>query len=572
MDTRGWVALAVLAVSSGAVACSSSDSGAADAGADGARVDLSRSDAAEADGTPDDGNTPGDDSAAGDGGASEAGTDQGSNLDGWTPPPGPHLATVTLPACGSAASPPTGVWHIRSVADWAKVNDAALTTFCVHAGDYTAAGDIRLTASGTTQTPRVIRFFEAPPKSTPPWRRPVAERALVARLELDGASHWVIERLAIGATTKRTNLLRLGAGATFNVVHRCLLQTGGGGGGQISIGGDDNVVQASVLRETIVSAGDDNHCIKVSGGAKRTRIVQNEIYDCAGDGIQIGSAPLPVASYEGTVIAGNDIYCEKLCGKGENGVDLKGAGGSGEANWLRIVDNRIWGRMAGGGSSSGATNQGLIDVSAELQQKGHVLVRGNVLFENDYAIKPEKGQPSDPGRSHHWSIIGNLIFDIGERAIDLGHNSPSAEIYYNTIVELAAGKRWYSDYQSSTGGDVRCNLLVDARGSKSEAAQVVFSHNALVGQTDPIGTDNLVSTRPAAGLRDYCFVIKQLTAPQLRCIPAALPTKSSTVASGCPKDVGQRKGVGLDDGSPSRFVGPDGKALGGAAMGALRPN
>ncbi len=229
----------------------------------------------------------------------------------------------------------------------------------------------------------------------------------------------------------------------------------------------------------------------------------------------------------------------------------------------------MWGKMAGGGSSSGATNQALVDVSAELQHKSYVLVRGNILFDSDYAIKPEKGSPADPGRSDHWSVVGNLIANMGQSAIMLGHNTPKMEIYFNTIIKLGAGKAWYQDYASSTGTDVRCNVLVDAGKAQTAASGVVFSHNAVVGSTTAVGSNNVTVSLAAAKLGSYCFTTRRLTKPTKTCIQDALPGPGSPLLKGCDPALGSRTDTGVDNALPP-YSGIDDKKLASPALGALR--
>ena len=491
------------------------------------------------------------DTASGDVGSLDGGSLDGGSRDGGPVvknPDGTYAKKITLPDCGTKEAPPVGVLHITAAADFDELDDAQFDTFCVHSGDYSSAGELKISSAGTASEKRTLRYFDAAQAAAVPHPVGLAQgaRAVLQGLSFEsGAAHWQVVGLSL--THSDGNLITFEDGAHNNLVDRMLLEGAGGGSGQVQVIGDDNTVQNSVLRKTAVVSGSDVHCIKIRHGAKGTRVVDSEIYDCAGDGIQVGGDD-PSDVFSGTVIAGNDIYCEAYCGMGENGIDLKGAGASGEGNWLQIDDNRMWGKWAGGGTSSTSLTQALVDVSAEDANKSYVSVRANVLFDAYVGIKPSKGSPSDPGRSDHWSIVGNVIYDIVNGAIDIGENSPFAEVHHNTIIKSDA---WFNDDgDSSEGADIRCNLVIDAVEAVSSASGTTFAYNAFYGTSVATGSNALAGTLAESQTTDLCVEIKRLTGPQTRCIPNARPQAGSPVIGACDPSIGSAANAGLTDIAP----------------------
>jgi Right handed beta helix region len=121
-------------------------------------------------------------------------------------------------------------------------------------------------------------------------------------------------------------------------------------------GAQDVTVQNSIFRDTIPEPHHDRHCIFVGTGSHRLKILNNIIYDCAGDGLQIapgGTGP------RDTVIADNHLYLSpkliqpdgRACA--ENGFDFKGG------SRVLVKNNVLYGfrptdRTCGGSGSQGS--------------------------------------------------------------------------------------------------------------------------------------------------------------------------------------------------------------------------
>jgi len=97
---------------------------------------------------------------------------------------------------------------IDEVSDWQAVNDPDYRIFYVHPGDYREAGRITLTASGKEGRPRwlIYRDPENPKDTTThPYHMDKDRQVLIDHLELDGASHWVVDRLRWHRMTRVVN-------------------------------------------------------------------------------------------------------------------------------------------------------------------------------------------------------------------------------------------------------------------------------------------------------------------------------------------------------------------------------
>ena len=132
-----------------------------------------------------------------------------------------------------------------------------------------------------------------------------------------------------------------------NVISGIELIGGGGGGGALNMEGNGNVFQNGIIRDTVrySGAGGDSHCVKVSSkDAQNNRIVNNEIFNCKGDNIQVGSGG---ANNSGTVIAGNTLY-----NHAEQAIDFKGFATNDNPIIVTGNDLSLGTRQPGGGASA----------------------------------------------------------------------------------------------------------------------------------------------------------------------------------------------------------------------------
>jgi len=212
--------------------------------------------------------------------------------------------------------------------------------------------------------------------------------------------------------------------------------------------------------------------------------VNNEIYNCQGDGV-IVTTP----SALGNIIENNDIYIttayysdgsgnltpsgEYACA--ENAIDLKGGGTSG--NPLIVLQNRAWGfRWTDGNCADGSGGDAIIFHGTG---NAYGIIQNNIMLDGTTAITAPNPDPS------RYSLIGNMIYDMThspyappQYAIRISSYATTSEVYFNTIIQatnaLAAG--------TSGGHDLRCNVIISSGVSAGSASQ--YEYNVYYGTPD----------------------------------------------------------------------------------------
>jgi hypothetical protein len=467
----------------------------------------------------------------------------------------PYEVDVSLPACDSGNSQ---VQFISTATDWSTINSSTKSIFCVQPGDYTSVGNIILSASGTSSAKRYIRYYNPsnPTDNTHPVNMSSSDRATIRKLTFQGADFVVVDRLHV----KEPDQVRIGLvsfhgsfTSTDNVVNRLLAEGGGNGGGQINFNGasgsDRNTLQLSVVRNTIISTEADNHCVLLTANAKGIKVVSNELYNCAGDVLQIHPG-----LYEGTIIANNDMYNDSsFVQNTENGIDLKGGGSAGAGNLVTIEGNRFF-SLGGSGGTGGSI--GAVDFSNDIGEKAYILFKNNIFFDNPLPWTTNTG--GGVGSAHHLSIVGNLIYNAGTAAIEPIKNTNSIEIYYNTIIDVASGGLWLRGTSISPASqDVMCNVVIDGGGYSIPSSGTTADYNAYYntsGQLMLPGTNNVSgSTAAASNNTSYTFQYKLLTGAQNYTIPNAVTSASSPHKNMCAgASVGSHSGMGIDNATYSQ--------------------
>jgi hypothetical protein len=491
--------------------------------------------------------TDGDTSGDGD----TTGNDDGDgDPDGEPAIPGYDLPVV-LPAC-STSDPE--VRMIQSGADWATVNDPSARVFCVHPGNYTAQGQITLSADGTASAQRYLRYYDPGGLSAGhPVSQAEAERAIVRGLRFTGATHWIVDGLTFRETT-RTTLVTFDASSRDNVLNRVLIEGGGNGGGQLQFGSSSyNTLQNSVLRRTARSPGNDCHCV-VLGGSTGISIVANEIYDCAGDSVQIHPE-----GGEGSLIADNDLYitpalysdCDGnldpsgACACAEGALDIKGvlfdvATSAPEAKWVEILDNRMWGFRQTDVACGGSGSPGEAVVIHTTDASDFVLMRGNMVFDAGQGLVLS-------AETDRISVIGNVFYkQLSGRAITC-YEGDNHELYFNTFIDSAI----YATIGSSAARtDFQCNVVITgSEPGGALAADAVADYNAYYDAVAIEDGEHDLGFATAAEARneDLCFTIKRWTDPSEYCVPNGHTTSESPHLGLCSSGIGARTDIGVDD-------------------------
>ena len=230
-----------------------------------------------------------------------------------------------------------------------------------------------------------------------------------------------------------------------------------------------SVLQSSVIRQHVLanSATVDNCVLLLTGNdntdpefqdLRGVKILQNEIYDCSADGIQLadgknGNIGSTRQGHRGLIIDGNEIYLTPAayvrCGGGalsrtgecacaENAVDIKegvdpDVGNPTNAQRTRVSNNIFYGfRKTDSGNSLCARNSSHgYAVTIHERKSDFIDVHGNIFFDLDDGLHLE--EDADNNR-----IIGNLFYDIA--------NSPQSN---RGVVELNGANDSMSSFEAN---------------------------------------------------------------------------------------------------------------------------
>ncbi len=439
-----------------------------------------------------------------------------------------------MPAC-DASNPE--VTFIRQDSDWSRVNEPGLRIFCVHPGDYSAAGVIRLERSGTAARPRVIRRVDA---GLHPLKLRASARVTLQALTLRGAEHWVVDGLFIRGGERVGLWLK---DASRNVLNRLVVQEAEWEQVRFEGASHGNVLQDSVVRRSKIVYGGDRVCVLfVDPGPghhqQGNRLVQNEIYDCT-DGIQLYSRPefLPGGRFRDLVIDENDIYLSKArrtdcrgklqwdgpCSCGEEGIDIK-LGGSGDLAQERVTisNNRIWGWLetdqgpkgdwedACGASGSWG---GLVVVG---MHGSHVVVKDNFLEEGPRGV-------TVAGSARNTRVIGNHLHRIdrarSQQSIATIVAGRDSEVLNNTVVDSGS---WINAQDSADGTVARCNSVVSSKGQigwGGSNSLIDFNTYHASKPSIALGAHDSVHADTSRADSGTCYLRKRWTKPEVVCVP-----------------------------------------------------
>ena len=429
------------------------------------------------------------------------------------------VATLTAAACAQTITTADSEATIES-----KLNTGS-SPICVTNGDYTAKGQIDITASGTSGAYRVMRYFRASDNDDEPWNQSGANQAIFKRIMISG-SFWIIHRITInrndGAASESLS------GSADNILSRVLMQNSTGW--HFAMKGARITVQNSVIRKTgdNFNAGSDEHCLSYSVGTIDSHVVNNEIYDCTGDGMQAQNG----AGAVGMVVENNDFYVSpdyysdgngNLTPSGteacaENALDIKRPGAI-ATNPAKIIHNRFWGfkrtdSLCGGTGSAGEA----IIVHGDLTgASDYVLVQNNIFMDSPRALG------MDAEDAANVSFIGNIGYNMRQTGSGTGaffsmSDATNSEFYLNSLV--IAEDAW--GYVNGSNNDIRCNVIIDSppHGSGPRSGvQVDFNVYYGVSGTkiDTKKIDKTLNTRANSTAYTKGDIIRTSTNPTTAC-------------------------------------------------------
>jgi hypothetical protein len=498
---------------------------------------------------------------------------------------------------GSAANPNAeDEYIIRDNEGWQQVNSPAYRKFFVCPGNYINAGTIEVTRSGGADAPRYIVWWtdsaydadvtavqmndDVSNSSTLPWRSGrlgPADVAMVRNIELNGASHIIIDRLVIDVSISNHGV-DVANGSTDVILNRILIEADGlpdndnssGYGVQFRGNAHRGVLQNSVIRNCSKEVNQDHYGVYIRAHADDVHLVNNEIYNCT-QAYQIGDT---AATGEGFVVENNDLYwspdnymdCGRANGvqKGQKFSDVANPNGScacgespgGGHKWgsnnpeapARIIGNRVWGgreqgwayhpesdrvrRECGG---SGAYPGNLFNVSnfARYLEFGR-----NIMFDAEMGFK--SSGPTDNEVVLDISYHSNLLFDIRDFA-EAGHGGDQAaraiwdirgekhNYYLNTIVSDVP----YLVTDDDNAFD--CNVIIGSAKITSTGGGPA-EKNVYVKGAEPHPSDANPVEMADSSSNDFgthCFFRKLQTAPERVCVEQVVPNRGSVLDGVC---------------------------------------
>jgi hypothetical protein len=371
-----------------------------------------------------------------------------------------ELVAANFPARPDCKGPRTLV--IASNADWKRINDSQFDVFCVRPGDYSSSGGIVIRQSGSAATPKWLLLNDpaTPKDETHPVKLPPEQRATLKELNMDGAKHWVVDRIAINSSVDSNQITNGAENVTWN---RLLVEKVSMAAAVVlSLGVRNITVQNSVVRNMVPKPGVDLGCIYHERDTD-TKILNNELYNCASNGIQLGGA-----GSTGTIVVENNdvyltsrLYCNAESGildpsgieaANEDGYVLKGPA-SGATVFIR--NNRFWG-FRHSASRCGTTS----DVPAS----GVNLGSGNTVVSNVH-------------------VQSNIFDDIQDWGVYVSNRVEDFTISNNIMLS---------------------GVRVPIQNLYAHRFDIFGNRNILRSVTNP-----------------FCYERKQWTGPELRCVPSA---------------------------------------------------
>ncbi|MCB1756397.1 MAG: hypothetical protein KDJ38_12800 [Gammaproteobacteria bacterium] len=451
-----------------------------------------------------------------------------------------YLKAFKAPGC-DPANPE--VLFISDATGWQQINSLDYRIFCVKPGRYNDLGTIRLSASGSETSPRVI-LLDSTQSTEHPAALAEREQAILESLSFDNASHWIVSRLSILDTPSDSTAVVFNSGSSFNTLDQMRIERFYYGL-DIHNRANANTIQLSLVGNINVRRGSDTVCIGLLGYRSQpesieivnTRIINNEIYNC-NDGIQTIINPdiRYSVDFSGLIIDANDIYLTPAmytdcaggrnptgnCACAENAIDLK-AGTDNTNSPVRITNNRLWGMrktdvQCGGSGSWGAALVGSFNTR-------NALIADNVIFDSARGISFSTG-PSD------LTVSGNLIHGINSTrdneglALSTTADTRRLSFLRNTIVDAGS---WL--VLQASDSQVECNVLID-----SGAARGVVRSGTVVDRNSYFNTpewssssnENVVyGLASDSASEELCFTVKRISNPENVCLAYGQSTDAS---------------------------------------------
>ena len=456
---------------------------------------------------------------------------------------------------------------VDEASDFSSINSSSIRVFCVEPGDYTT--DLDITQSGTASSKRYIRYYNSEETSeVHPANMDAADRAIIDghMYFLSGVEHWIVDRISFDKAI--SSPIRMQPSAGNNIwLNRLLVENNWSN--HIAPGGDFNVVQDSVLRNSAGQVGFDDIAIFHYG--EDFKVVGNEIYNIRGDAIQVSNAA------EGGVIAYNELYITDAvytdclgnidtggnCMCAENALDIKGGAGVSETfpftdPVLVVAHNKMHGFNRNDDDTSGnmcGTGAGSVGVAVIIHggvvQDGSdtgkgVIFRDNIITSGDNNIESAGIIGANPV-SESYSFINNLIYDIDYALSMPASKTELHEWYYNTFLDILTS--WHIG--GGKNADFLCNVVINSPddGVGAQGTGDLYDYNTYYNSDDTDTTntnDEDYNTAAEAKNNSFTWIKHQITNPTPVTVSNAVTNSRSPHADIC-SGVSETASRGVDN-------------------------
>lgn len=450
------------------------------------------------------------------------------------------------------------------------VNLPDVHIFCFRPGNYPT---LYLNTSGTPNQARFIVPVTEQAVIARPWEQPADELVTFSGLSIE-AKHWIVAGVRFASDD--SSAVDFFVGAEQNRLDTVLVEgiseanPAGYGGSLIKFneGSRNNTLQYSVVRRSPRSPFTDFHCIVVRDSQFNT-ISYNEIYDCAGDGIQLLWLPQFDAELSwdnrGNEITHNEIYvspdyyvnCESglpdpagRCACAENGLDIKltSIEPVPESEQVNIAHNTFSGFRQTAPTCGGTGDLAAPAVLLHHQFTQQVILQSNLIFRSSAGIQLfDRGS----GGPDNIEIFNNILVDIQADAAIKLVSGREHHITYNTItlnINNDTPRRSIHLLKSVESATISHNLIFSAqrryRGlfepNNHNPANFTINNNAYVRNASPIegisaANDYQFEAEPLTNFLPHCFTQHQHTNPTELCLPYVIPNlTASTLDLGLP--------------------------------------
>ena len=455
----------------------------------------------------------------------------------------PYEEKITLPTYDESNSE---MMIISKNSDWSHINDAGKKYFFVEPGDYSGAGFVKLTASGTADSKRYIVLHNG--NNTHPGKLDRSELAKVGFI-FNNCDYWVIDRMAYWDSHAVYNPIQI-KNSDNNIINRYYMHDVGNGI-YIYPGSDNNTVQNCRIERDDISIYFDRAAIGLYNNRenniaiKNTKILNNEIKNFV-DGVQtirVNEMNTPNNNYEGTIIDYNQIYIDSTIytdGKGnhdphgdfayaENALDLK-VGSDNPDNPMVITNNIMWGFR-----HSDETNSSLGDAGAVMPvhyDANNIIVEDNISFNSTIGFSI-----ADPKVSYSMAnskIKNNVFYAIRKHVFYLANASNI--VFEKNLIKRIGGNHngyWLEGYYNSDVTFLN-NMIVNANYSttKFSYSNYTSTNNEYFGAYPGAiadGSDVKHSTDPTANYEDFVFTTDRYTnSPREITIPKIKPVQTGS--------------------------------------------